>query len=74
LNPEGHANVNCNAAAAKRIKTTEPGALDQAIYWVSYMAKQRGKLIYTNSLGEQIRVRRFDGSRLRMATALPLTA
>lgn len=74
LNPEGHANVNCNAAAAKRIKTTEPGALDQAIYWVSYMAKQRGKLIYTNSLGEQIRVRRFDGSRLRIATALPLTA
>ena len=74
LNPEGHANVHCDATAAMRIKTADPQAMGEAIRWISYMAKQRGKLVYTDEDGQPIRVRRFDGSRLKPAASLQLVA
>lgn len=74
LNPEGHANVHCDAKAAMRIKTADQQAIGEAIHWLSYMAKQRGKLVYTDDNDQQIRIRRFDGSRLKAAKPLPLTA
>ncbi len=74
LNPEGSAHVQCDAMASMRIKTADQGAMGKAIYWVSYMAKQRGKLVYTDEAGLPIRVRRFDGSRLKPAAPLPLAA
>lgn len=74
LNPEGGAHVQCKATDAKRITTADQTAMGQAINWISYMAKQRGKVVYTGDDGLPVRIRRFDGSRLRPAVVLELTA
>jgi hypothetical protein len=74
LNPEGAAHVQCDAMASMRIKTADVGSMAEAIHWISYMAKQRGKLVYTGEDGQPIRVRRFDGSRLKPAVPLPRVA
>lgn len=74
LNPEGYAHVQCDAATAMRVTTTDAQAMDEAVHWISYMAKQRGKLVYTDEDGKPIRVRRFDGSRIKPAVSLPIAA
>lgn len=74
LNPEGYAHVQCDATAAMRITTADQEAMAKAIHWISYMAKERGKVAHTGDDGEPIRIRRFDGSRLKPAVSLLLTA
>lgn len=65
LNPEGHAQVHCEAANSKRIKSSNPSDLKDAIHWLSYMTKSRGKVAFEDDNGDPIRVRRFDGSRIK---------
>ena len=74
INPEGSAHLQCDATTAMRIKTDDAVAMGNAIYWISYMAKQRGKLVYQDDNGQRIRLRRFDGSRLKPATPMLLAA
>lgn len=74
LNPEGHAHVQCDATAAMRITTADQEAMAKAIHWISYMAKHRGKLVYTGEDGRPIRIRRFDGSRLKSEPTPELAA
>ncbi|MBA1205413.1 inovirus Gp2 family protein [Pseudomonas capeferrum] len=67
LNPEGYAHVQCNALDSKRIKSNSPDDLGEAIKWISYLTKVRGKVTFEDDDGDPIRVRRFDGSRLKPA-------
>lgn len=67
LNPEGYSHVHCNAQDAKRLKSNNADDMNAAIEWLSYMAKQRGKVIHEGDGGLTIRVRRFDGSRMKPA-------
>lgn len=65
LNPEGYAHIHCTAGDAKRIKSSKKTDMEEAIRWLSYMTKVRGKVAFNDEDGDPIRVRRFDGSRTR---------
>jgi hypothetical protein len=65
LNPEGYAHIHCTAADAKRIKSSKKADMDEAIRWLSYMTKARGKVAFEDENGDPIRIRRFDGSRIQ---------
>ena len=71
LNPEGYAHVHCDAKDAMRLKSNDEADMNAAIEWLSYMAKQRGKVVYEDENGQPIRVRRFDGSRMQPAANQP---
>lgn len=70
LNPEGYAHIHCTAADAKRIKSSKRADMEEAIRWLSYMTKARGKVAFEDEDGEPIRIRRFDGSRIKPAVNL----
>jgi hypothetical protein len=65
LNPEGYAHIHCTAADAMRIKSSKRADMEKAIHWLSYMTKSRGKVTFEDKDGDPIRVRRFDGSRIK---------
>jgi len=65
LNPEGRAHVHCNASDSMRINSSDPEQVKAAVHWLSYLTKARGKVTFKDTDGDPIRVRRFDGSRIK---------
>jgi len=65
LNPEGRAHIHCNASESKLITSSNKAEIEDAIHWLSYLTKARGKVTFKDQEGDPIRVRRFDGSRIK---------